>query len=44
VGTKDGARHPGAENQIGALLPGHEANFLVLDEDPSVDIHKSGSN
>jgi imidazolonepropionase-like amidohydrolase len=26
------------EDEIGTLTPGHEASFIVLDKDPSVDI------
>jgi predicted amidohydrolase YtcJ len=26
------------EDEIGTLTPGHEASFILLDKDPSVDI------
>jgi imidazolonepropionase-like amidohydrolase len=38
VQGKKWARLPVAEDEIGTLTPGHEASFIVLDKDPSVDI------
>ena len=38
VGTKNGARLLGAADEIGTLIPGHEASFIVLDKDPSANI------
>jgi imidazolonepropionase-like amidohydrolase len=41
VGTKNGARLLGAADEIGTLMPGHEASFIVLDKDPSADIRNT---
>ncbi|HEY3989472.1 MAG TPA: amidohydrolase family protein [Acidobacteriaceae bacterium] len=41
VGTKNGARLLGAEDEIDTLTPGHEASFIVLDKDPSADIRNT---
>lgn len=41
VGTKNGARLLGAADEIGTLMPGHEASFIVLEKDPSADIRNT---
>ena len=41
VGTKNAAELLHASATIGTLTPGHKANFIVLDKDPSEDIHNT---
>lgn len=43
VGTKNGAQLLRAADEIGTLRPGLKANFIVLEKDPSVDIHNTES-
>lgn len=38
VGTKNAAELLHASSEIGTLTPGHKANFIILDKDPSQDI------
>jgi cytosine/adenosine deaminase-related metal-dependent hydrolase len=39
VASKNGAQLLGVTDQHGTLEPGKKANFIVLDKDPSQDIH-----
>ncbi len=41
VGTRNGAELLGASHEIGTLTPGHAANFIVLDKDPTLDIRNT---
>jgi imidazolonepropionase-like amidohydrolase len=41
VGTKNAAELLHASSEIGTLTPGHKANFIVLDKDPTQDIHNT---
>lgn len=41
VATKNGAELLHASNEFGTLSPGLRANFIVLDKDPSQDIHNT---
>lgn len=43
VATKNGAQLLHATQEIGTLRPGLRANFIVLDKDPSADIHNTES-
>lgn len=43
VATKNGAQLLGASDEIGSLSPGHKADFIVLDKDPSADIQNTES-
>ena len=39
--SRSGARLLGIEEHYGTLEPGKKANFIVLDKDPSEDIHNT---
>jgi imidazolonepropionase-like amidohydrolase len=41
VASKNGAQLLGVADQYGTLEPGKKANFIVLDNDPSQDIHNT---
>ena len=41
IATRNGAEFLHASDQFGTLKPGLLANFIVLDKDPSVDIHNT---
>ncbi len=41
IGTKNAAELLHASATIGTLTPGHKANFIVLDKDPTEDIHNT---
>lgn len=41
VATKNGAQLLGVSDQYGRLEPGKKANFIVLEKDPSKDIHNT---
>lgn len=41
IATRNGAEYLHASDQFGTLKPGLLANFIVLDKDPSVDIHNT---
>jgi imidazolonepropionase-like amidohydrolase len=43
VATKNGAQLLRVSDQYGTLEPGKKANFIVLDKDPSQDIHNTQS-
>jgi len=43
VATRNGAELLGASAEIGMLRPGLQANFIVLDKDPSTDIKNTES-
>jgi imidazolonepropionase-like amidohydrolase len=43
VGTKNAAQLLRASGEFGTLAPGLKANFIVLDKDPSLDIHNTES-
>lgn len=41
IATRNGAELLHAADEFGTLKPGLEANFIVLEKDPSVDIHNT---
>ena len=43
VGTKNAAQLLHVSSEFGTLTPGLKANFIVLDKDPSLDIHNTES-